>query len=119
NTSNRKTNPMAEANQNQAAKSPILGKPCPECGCPDPGDHTQECSLGAIEAYLRERGMIVDIRDGASVMAGVIMAGVSLKTVEGLLLAEAEIDRLRNLLRNLPKSIGITERDIMGTYPKT
>jgi len=47
------------------------------------------------------------------------MAGVALKNGEGLLLAEAEIDRLRNLLRNLPKSIGITERDIMGTYPKT
>ena len=105
---------MAEANQNQEAKSPIPGKPCPECGCPDPGDHTQECYLGTIEAYFRERGMIVDIRDRASVMAG-----VALKNGEGLLLAEAEIDRLRNLLRNLPKSIGITERDIMGTYPKT
>jgi len=55
---------MEEVNEkNPAAKSPIRGesatvpcthRPCPVCGCPYRGDHTQDCLAGDLQAYFED-----------------------------------------------------------------
>ena len=40
---------------NPTHQQETLGKPCPECGCPYPGDHTQDCPLTTREWTMEQR----------------------------------------------------------------
>lgn len=44
-----------------------LGKPCPGCGCPYPGDHTPDCRMGEmLLAFEAIHGTLKNLMDAVS-----------------------------------------------------
>jgi|SoimicMinimDraft_4_1059732.scaffolds.fasta_scaffold19835_3 DNA repair exonuclease SbcCD ATPase subunit len=57
--------PAAETNQPK--KTP--GNPCPGCGCPYPGDHTQDCKWTTEQRIKALEGQVLVLADLTSKLA--------------------------------------------------